>query len=353
VIRRRDYDLLIACGDLETEIIARHRAEIANYVRVFMPDDALQHILLRKNAACQHATSIGVPTPMLHYPAELEEVREIASHITYPAVVKGELGSSGSHVRYAVGPEELVEHYREIAAMERPVGGRPTVQEYIPGPGYVVHCLFHEGRALAICSHRKEREYPVSGGVTSAGMTVHEPELDRAALRFLESLRWSGLVKLDFKRDSRDGRFKFLELDGRVSASIDITRVAGADQVLMLCALAAGKNVSPQLGYRAGVRYFWLYPRDIMSLMTTPWNVPARVLEIARHSAHCDLDFRDLRPLLRVARSAAWYVKQQLESRTVWKQARQRRALAVLVSRQSPRQDPYRGPTAVHGKMRV
>jgi hypothetical protein len=193
----------------------------------------------------------------------------------------------------------------------------------------------------------------VSGGVTSAGTTVHEPELDRAALRFLESLRWSGLVKLDFKRDSRDGTFKFLELDGRVSASIDITRVAGADQVLLLCALAAGKDVAPQLDYRAGVRYCWLYPRDIMSLMTTPWKVPARVLEIAQHSAHCDLDFNDLRPWLRAARSAAWYVKQQLKNRTVWKQDRQRQALALLASRQSQRDDPHRRLAAVHGKMRV
>jgi predicted ATP-grasp superfamily ATP-dependent carboligase len=353
LIRRWSYDLLIACGDLETEIMARHRAEIASYVKVFMPGDAVHDILLRKNAACQHATRIGVPTPMLHYPAGLEAVRDIAGRIMYPAVVKGELGSSGSHVRYAFAPEELIEHYREVAAMERPAGGRPTVQEYIPGPGYVVHCLFHEGRALAICSHRKDREYPVSGGVTSAGTTVHEPELDRAAIRFLESLRWNGLVKLDFKRDSRDGTFKFLELDGRVSASIDITRAAGADQVLMLCDLAAGKHVTPQLDYRAGVRYCWLYPRDIMSLMTTPWEVPARVLEIALGSSHCDLDFKDVRPLLRVARSAAWYVKQQLKTRTVWKQERQRRALALLVSRQSPRDEPRRPLAAVHGKIRA
>jgi D-aspartate ligase len=329
LIKRGDYDLLIACGDLETEIIARRRAEIARYVRVFMPDDAVHDILLRKNAACRHATSVGVPTPMLHYPADVDEVREIAGRILYPAVVKGELGSSGSHVRYATGPDELLEQYREIAAMERPVGGRPTVQEYIPGPGYVVHCLFHQGRALAICSHRKDREYPVSGGVTSAGTTVHEPELDRAALGFLRSLRWNGLVKLDFKRDIRDDTFKFLELDGRVSASIDITRVAGADQVLMLCDLAAGKDVTPQLEYRAGVRYSWLFPRDIMSLMATPWKAPGRVLEIARRRAHCDLDFKDPRPLLRVACSAAWYLKRQLETGAVWRQERQRRALAA------------------------
>ena len=289
------FDLLLFCGDHEAELIWELRDRLEPQVACFLPPREARAIAFSKLAACEHAARVEVPVPRTIAPADGNELVAAAEQVGLPAIVKGERGSAASRVRRARDLTELAACWAELLAIEAPEGGRPSVQELVPGRGYVVHALFRHGEPLALCAHRKEREYPTTGGVTSCAVTVRAPELEAAALRFLSSLRWHGLAKLDFLRDERDGRFKFIELDPRISASIDITRAAGVDQALLLCRLAAGEPVEPQLGFQGGVRYRWLFPRDVLAAMQAPHILPGFLLDFLRPSCHLDLGLEDPR----------------------------------------------------------
>jgi predicted ATP-grasp superfamily ATP-dependent carboligase len=311
-VRARSYDLMLFCGDHEAEAVYGCRNQINGWVACPLPDAEFDEVALRKNAALEHARSVGIDVPRGGVPASEDDVVVLARQLRFPLVVKGDRGSASSRVRYAHTLSELLAAYREIAEIERAEGARPSIQEFVSGPGYVVHCLFHRGEPMAICSHRKEREYPVAGGVTSCAVTVDHPELDRAALRLLASLRWNGLAKLDFKLDVRERRFHFLELDPRISASIDVCRAAGVDQIQRSCELAAGTRAIPQLEYRAGVRYRWLFPRDVLSVLGRPKQLPAFMLDFLRRDVHCDVGLDDPRITAVALRRLATYVRRDL-----------------------------------------
>ena len=246
--------------------------------------------------ASEFAERLGVPVPATFdlggFPLN---PRELPS-LPYPVVVKGQQGSGSSNVRFADGPENLVRGFREVWELESDLEGGPSVQEYVAGPGYLVHLLYWQGEPYAAVCHRKDREYPVGGGVTAAATTVHEPELLAAALRIAGALEWHGLVKMDFLHDPATGAFKFVEIDPRVSASLDIARVAGVDQVAMLADLVEGKAVKPNLSFRAGVRYRWLFPRDLLAGIANPGAYLRLLPDILSPRVHFDLGPSDWWP---------------------------------------------------------
>ena len=321
-VKTGDYGLLYFCGEDEAELVWDLRSELEPYVRCFVPDHKWKHVAFNKREAYRHVAQLGLRVPTTVQPTSLDDVDEVERTLAYPVVVKGNTGSAGRLVRFALDRQQLLAKLAQVAALA-PEGGVPTVQEYLPGPAYVVHALFNQGEPLALCSHRKDRDLPVGRGVTSAATTVHLPALDRAALWILRSLEWHGLAKMDFKLDERDGRFKFIELDPRVSASIDITRAAGADQAVLLCNLASGKPVPRQLEYRADVHYRWLYPREAVRLLAHPWRLPQLLFDAATKDCHWDLDARDPRCALKAIRNLLWHFKNQVQTGAVWEQSRE------------------------------
>jgi predicted ATP-grasp superfamily ATP-dependent carboligase len=318
-VRTGHYGALFFCGDEEAEIVWDLRDDLEPHVQCFLPDRRWREVAFSKLEAYRHVEQLGIKVPRWFQPDSFAAAEAVKEALDYPLVIKSEVGSGGRLVRYACDRKQLHRGLAEVAVLAGD-GRVPGVQEYIPGPAFVVHALFQLGEPMAICSHCKERDLPIGRGVTSAAITVHHRELDAAALEILRSLRWHGLAKLDFKLDRRDGRFTFIELDPRVSASIDITRVAGADQALMMCELAAGKPLEPQLAYRSGVRYRWLYPRDATRLLARPSILPRWLLQQCRRDTHWDLEARDPACTLRAFRLLLWHIKEQLRSRAVWRQ---------------------------------
>jgi predicted ATP-grasp superfamily ATP-dependent carboligase len=352
LVKRDKYDLLFFCGDDEAEIVWSRREDLAPHVRCFLPDPQWRDVAFSKIEATRFAEGVGVKVPRaVDAKALLREDATVAEPpFPYPVVIKAETGSSGRLVRYACDRGQLAARIVELNNLAGDSeAAKLRVQEYIPGPAFVVQAVFNHGEPFAVCAHRKERDLPIGRGVTSAGVTVHCPALDAAAFRILQGLGWHGLAKMDFKLDERDGCFKFIELDPRVSASIDITRVAGADQSLMLCDLAAGKPIVPQLSYKEGVRYRWLYPRDAIRLLIEPWRAPAWLLEQLRRNTHWDLDTGDPACTLRALRLLLWYVKDQFCSRAVWRQARELSEVARSAQAAVPRRPSAAGRISALG----
>ena len=332
-VRANGYGVLFFCGDDEAQLVWELRHELEPHVRCFLPDERWKDIAFDKRHAERYVAGLGLPIPASVQPDSSDDIAAIERRLSYPIVVKGGSGSAGSQVRFAEDRPHLVAGIAEVAKL---AGNEsvPIAQEYIPGPVHVVHALFDRGRPIALCSHRKDRDFPVGRGVTSAGTTGRHRELDESALHILSSMDWHGLAKLDFKFDQRDRRFKFLELDPRVSASIDITRAAGVDQAALLCELAAGRPTQPQLEYQENVCYRWVYPRDGMRLLAQPWRIPGWLLGALRPNTHCDLDFDDLRYTTRALRALLWHFKTQLKTGAVWRQSRELEQIERSAQRQ-------------------
>ena len=111
---------------------------------------------------------------------------------------------------------------------------------------------------------RRRRQYPIDFGYTSTYVeTITLPEIDDTASRFLASLDYSGLVEIEFKRDTRDGTYKILDVNARAWTWISLGAAAGVDFPVMQWRLAVGEKVPPVTA-RPGAS--WIYfPRDLVA----------------------------------------------------------------------------------------
>lgn len=291
LLRRNDYDIGFTCTDTVIDIVSAMRAGLPARPDFLLPSEPVLAIASSKFAAQQFATALGLPTVRTIAPESAEQLDAVARQFEFPVVVKGDKGSGGSHVQYASNPDELRRAYRETAASSRL--GQPLVQEFIPGNVYLTHVLYDRGQLVAICSHLKERYFPASGGITARAVTVHEPQLDEQVARVFSALHWHGPAKADFKRDARDGLFKLMELDPRISASIAIPCAAGVDMVEMCCQMAAGEPVSPKLNYAEGIRVRYVC-RDTMCLAAQPSLLLSYLLDTFNPRIRSNFDWRDL-----------------------------------------------------------
>lgn len=227
-------------------------------------------IALSKNQALALAAELGIATPRTVIPGSEEQVAAVAREFGLPVVIKGDTGESGENVRIVWEPEQLAAKYREVAAGETRPGSRPALQEFIRGPAYSIGGLFYRGQPLRVVAHRKLIRYPHPfGGNTVKGVTEHHPALLGDVFKMFAALEYSGIGHIEFIRDVRDGRFRFLEINPRPWGVIGVAQWAGVDLFTPYRQLVEGIAVAADLRYRAGV-LFHRVPREVRLVRQRP-----------------------------------------------------------------------------------
>ncbi len=156
------------------------------------------------------------------------------------------------------------------------------VQEIIPGPeeslltfiGYVGR----DGRTLAGCVRKKLRQFPADFGYCALTETVEDPEIVELSAQLLGALDYRGVACVEFKRDSRTGQAKLVEINTRavrtsalpVAAGVDFPWIAYQDSV-------SPGSVQPALAYEVPVRWVHLYD-EIKAAGTLMWQGRLSVL---------------------------------------------------------------------------
>jgi predicted ATP-grasp superfamily ATP-dependent carboligase len=289
-------DALLPIGYASTRAVSRRKDDVAAQVAVAVADwDGVQ-IAGSKKATLELAAELGVPTPRLFAsPAAVDR---------FPVVVKSNLGSGG--VRYVNNEAELDSAIRKDS----------VIQEYVPGEGRGYFALFAEGEERAAFMHRRVREYPVTGGASTAAESVFDPELRALGHRLLEALEWHGVAMAEFKLDARDGRYKLMELNPKFWGSLDLAIAAGVDFPWLAVQVALGHSFPPVVEYRRGLRFQWVFS-DLLHAAARPSDLPAVLRDLAVPRVAKDVWLRDLRPNLVEGRGIGARVVRGLRDRTL------------------------------------
>ena len=248
------YDAIYLCSE-EVLAIIPSLVEYTSFRALPMPEMPILKTLLSKHETLARVAQERIPTPLTVVPEDENDAEQLSREIKLPFLIKGERGDNCRNLRVVTNRQSLLPLYREIVRSEVSYGGRPALQEIIRGPAYSVGGLFHEGRALRLCAHRKLLTYPPAGGVTVRGITERPEDLLAEALKAFAVFRYTGLGHAEFIRDERDGKFKFIEINPRVWGSIGIAEHAGVDLYRPYQALARGVVVPPDLHYEEGIIY--------------------------------------------------------------------------------------------------
>ncbi len=323
--RRHDLQgwMLFVGSDDDLCFAAQNHSALAALFTLTIPAWDTVRIAHDKRQMNIRAGELGIAHPRSRYPRSADEL--IDDTFSFPVIVKPSLreGRNAFVDAKAWRADNRGELAKRYAAAKALVGGDAImIQELVPGDGtaqYSYAGLWHRGAPAAALVARRRRQYPRDFGFTSTYVeTAHAPEVEAAAVRFLASIGYSGLVEIEFKYDARDGLYKILDVNARAWTWIALGAAAGIDFPALQWALACGERVSASAA-ASGIS--WLYlARDVAAALHEMAAGRLSFLNylraLTRSSARAVFAFDDPWPaLIDVPLSAARVVTRRLSRR--------------------------------------
>jgi hypothetical protein len=206
--------------------------------RLLTPRRAKLDVVLDKLKTLEAARAVGILTPESWQPRAGEALAERASTLAYPVVLKwsdppamfARLDAAGiafEKAEYARRPEELL---AALARYDR-LGEYPIVQTWVGGYGFGQMLMMAGGGARLRFQHRRVREFPASGGVSTLCASVpadlHRDQMARSEA-LLAAIGWEGPAMVEYRYDPASGRYWLMEINGRFWGSLPLASQAGA-----------------------------------------------------------------------------------------------------------------------------
>jgi len=234
-------DVLIPTCDAELLPLGKARDEFrrAGIELLLAPDLALD-VCLDKLALAERCAG-HVPVPRTE---RLDKVADPESW-TYPVMVKPRRGSGSRGI-------SVVASSAELARLDP--SPDYLVQDYLPGAEYSVDVLADvTGHVVASVPRVRER---VDSGVSVAGRTVHDAELERFGAGVARAAGLTYVANVQFRRDAA-GRPALLEVNPRFPGAMPLTVASGVDMPLMALDSLRGRPLPQHADFReaAVVRY--------------------------------------------------------------------------------------------------
>jgi carbamoyl-phosphate synthase large subunit len=226
-------DVLVPTVDTELRPLAQARGEFARAgVDLLLAPDPALAVTLDKLALIRHCTgTIRVPR------TELLADTDPGSW-QYPVAVKPRSGSGSRGFSVARAAAEL-------AALRTRDGF--LVQEYLPGQEYSIDVLADAaGHVVASVPRVRVR---VDSGVSVAGRTVHDPELELLGRQVATITGLTYIANIQF-RQNRAGQPALLEVNPRVPGTLPLTVASGVDMPRLALDSLRGRPIPDWVAFR-------------------------------------------------------------------------------------------------------
>lgn len=251
-ISRNDYDLMIFTTESTLLPASSNRGKLKNPDALALPSHKQVVKASDKGQVMRLAKELNIPHPKTLEPRDLEDALSCGKTIGYPLVLKPSRGAGAVGVTYCNNPGELERSWEKLDDGEK----KFLVQERIPASGkaYGYEGLFNrDGKARASFTHRRIREYPVSGGPSSFCISELNKKIMEQGIEILEDLGWYGPVMAEFKQDPRDGEYKLLEINPRFWGSLSLSIKSGIDFPYLLYKMVKEGDVEKKAGFKEGM----------------------------------------------------------------------------------------------------
>lgn len=249
---------LITTDDEQVRQIALHFEEAQRLFRYAGLAWEDYQWLYDKRTSYQWCQRHQIPTPTSFLPQRRDDVP--GSDLPFPFILKPAFKRNYS--KHCKAKAIRVESAAELkAVLDGPLREVPVeellYQELVPGDGrsqWSYAGLFAEGQPLAAYTACRRRQHPPDFGRASTYVIAeHDPEVERESRRVLEALRYTGLAEVEWKRDPRNGKLKFLEVNARCWGWHSLSARVVGNLPKMLLDFLGGQpiaSVTPQYGWR-------------------------------------------------------------------------------------------------------
>jgi predicted ATP-grasp superfamily ATP-dependent carboligase len=253
--------VLITSHDGSIEALRARRDDIERVATLALAPEQALALAIDKRATLAAAERLGLNVPPGTTVTDLTSMREALDAVELPIVVKPAVSwVNAGPTAWRAAPtlartrEDAIEKVTSL--VEGGVGA--LLQPWLPGTREAVSVLFANGVMWATFAQRADRMYPLLGGSSVLRESITVPEdIGPMAEALIRELSLDGYSEIEFRRDAA-GRPFLMEINSRLSASVEIAVRAGVDFPLLLYEWAAEQRICPVRSYRCGCRMRYL-----------------------------------------------------------------------------------------------
>lgn len=298
--------LLIPADDASLVAVSKNKNQLENYYTVACTEWDITKKFIDKKFTYALADEIGVPAPRTIIPHSVEDVEKYHQTIQYPCLVKPSL----SHTYFELFGEKMVivDNYDQLLASYEQatnVGLEVLLQEIIPGDdsqGVNYNAYFWDGTPLVEFTAQQIRNAPPEFGSPRVVVSKYIPEVLEPGRKILNAMGFYGYACTEFKKDTRDGIYKLMEVNGRHNRSGLLALRCGINFPWLQYKHLVLNNLPPSNDFQKGV--FWIdIFRDVSYSLTSRSKEKDKPISyvqpyIKRH-VFAVFDLTDLKPFIR------------------------------------------------------
>lgn len=248
VIKEVEADILFPVQEDAIRFVALYRDHLTRSAAVTpLPDLQLLDRVVDKGSLAELLLQYNIPCPHTLLIAQEGAFTQGLNEISFPVLVKPVKGTNGYGIRHFETKEELAAFLKT----KPPTSGRRIIQSYIPGHDVDCSVLCREGEILAYTIQQGFLPGPNRFAPARGIKFIEDPQTFQVVEKFVQVLRWSGVVHIDLRMDRRDGRVWLLEVNARYWATLLGSLNVGVNFPYLACLAGLGRNF-PRPSYKTG-----------------------------------------------------------------------------------------------------
>jgi predicted ATP-grasp superfamily ATP-dependent carboligase len=239
-------------------------------MKAVLPSKEALALCFDKSKSMRLAEQHEIPHPASWLVTDMDQEARLPDR--YPCVIKPANETEAKSVFYANGRKEREKAVVDLLTSVLPEHSNGVlVQEMVIGKGRGFFAVYDRGRPISVFMHERIREYPPSGGPSTAAMAIYDPVLVDYSTRLLRTLEWHGPVMVEYKYDSGSGRYNLIEINPKFWGSLELGLSAGVNfaHVLVRIFLGEGDLLQYSDRYNRSAHFFWPLDNDLKCIIET------------------------------------------------------------------------------------
>lgn len=243
--------ILFPTSDSSVYAISKHSDKLNKYYILQTPRFEIIEKLVDKKQFYEVLDQMNMPCPKTFFINNLLQLESISKDIAYPCIIKPTFSGELQKKAYIFNCKEDLINSINVFKNKKLV-----LQDYVRGPSYGFCGYFNnKSEPIATFCHQRVRVWPYSVGNCCLSKSVYEPTMILLGTKFLQKIGYQGIFEVEFKKDLRDGEFKFIEVNARPWWQIRLSTRCGVDLPYIAYMDALGIEIEKQHTWKEGVKW--------------------------------------------------------------------------------------------------
>ena len=259
--------IILPTGDRDVLVLSKYKEKLEQFYLIPVPSHEIVQKFVNKKNFYKYIHAMEIPHPRTYFPTNITELGEMGRQIAYPYIVKPAdslFFQEEFHRKCFVinSCQELDWAVDQLRDMNLEI----MIQEIVPGNEIYDFYTYlnRESLPLAICGWDKLRQFPPDFGTGSLCKSIWRPNIVEPTIRMLQAIGYYGFANPELIKDPRDGIYKLLEINVRITLQNRLAAACGVDIEYTAYLDAIGHHVLNQFVSRSNI----LWVDDFLDLVS-------------------------------------------------------------------------------------